>query len=346
MTTPNPIATNRVTDLVGRFADQKLLVIGDVVLDRYVFGKVERLNPEAPVPVLHAKKEASATGGAGNTAKNAAMLGATTTLISVVGNDQTASEIKAAAEREGYRAVLIQDPSRPSIEKKRYLVGSQQMLRVDYEETHNVEGAVEDQLIAAINEHAQQATGILVSDYAKGVVTEKVAQAIMAAANQQNIPVMADVKPSHIPFFTGVTYISPNRKEAHEYLGLNQHIQGGRSKEELAAMLFDSFKTNVFLTLSEEGMFLLTSEVSGVHVPQVHVIEVADPSGCGDTAAVGLLLAKLVGGTDIEAAQLANAAAAVVAQKTGSVGLTPAELVDMITHHHETPVSENAVDEA
>lgn len=324
----------RLNELVDRFKDYRVLVVGDVMLDRYVFGKVERLNPEAPVPILHAKSEKRSTGGAGNTAKNAAMLGAETVLISVVGVDRIAQEVEQAARDEGYQAILITDESRPTIEKKRYNVGSQQMLRVDYEETHNISVPTEANVIAAIKQIAPSVDAIIVSDYAKGMLTEAVAHAIMDVMREHKLPVMADVKPSHINYFTGVTWISPNRKEAHEYLGLNQHLQGGRSKEELAAMLFDSFATNVFLTLSDEGMYILAKGQTSVHVPQVHVIEVADTSGCGDTAAVALTLAKIAGASDIEAAQLGNAAGAVNASKVGAMGVTTKELVSMIIAHH------------
>ncbi len=159
-----------LTQIIHRFSSKRLLVVGDVMLDSYVFGRVERLNPEAPVPILHAKTEDRATGGAGNTAKNAASLGATTTLVSVVGSDAAADVIAAAAGKEGYRAVLIGDSARPTIEKRRYIVGSQQMLRVDYKETHDLGGASEDQVAEAIIPAARQADVIIVSDYAKGVI--------------------------------------------------------------------------------------------------------------------------------------------------------------------------------
>jgi D-beta-D-heptose 7-phosphate kinase/D-beta-D-heptose 1-phosphate adenosyltransferase len=323
---------DRACELVKRFAGQQILVIGDVMMDRCVFGKVERLNPEAPVPILHAKRETATTGGAGNTAKNAAALRAAATLVSVVGDDKTADDVQSAAAAEGYRAVLIRDPGRPTIEKKRFIVGGQQMLRVDYEETHDIEGPVETRLTGAIAAEAGNTDAIIVSDYAKGVLTPAVAQAIMTASQRHQLPVMADVKPSHIHYFTGATFISPNRKEAHEYLGLNQHLQGGHGREDLAARLHATFRTNVFLTLSEEGMFIQGGDTAGVHVPQIHRIEVADTSGCGDTAAVAIVLAKLSGATDIEAAQIGNAAGAIIAGRIGAVALTQNELLEALAH--------------
>lgn len=324
-------------EFVARFRSRRLLVIGDVMLDSYLFGRVERLNPEAPVPILQALGEKRSTGGAGNTAKNAASLGAATTLIGVVGNDAAAAAVQAAAEAEGYRALLVSDASRPSTEKRRYIVGSQQMLRVDHESSQPIGGEVEREVISSIVKAAADADAIIVSDYAKGLITPGVAEAIMTAAATHTLPIMADVKPSNITLFRGATYISPNRKEAHEYLGLNQHLQGGRPREELAERLHRTFGTGVFLTLSEDGMYVLTPGTPGVHVPQTHRIDVADTSGCGDTAAVTLMLAKICGADDVQAARLANAAGAVIATKIGAVALSPEDLVAMIAEGSPHP---------
>jgi len=320
---------SRAIELVSRFPGKRILVVGDVMVDRYEIGKVERINPEAPVPILHAKSEHRATGGAGNTAKNAAALGAKAKLISVVGMDKTADELEESALLEGYQPVLIRDSGRPTVEKKRFIVNGQQMLRVDYEETHDISSEIENEVVAAIQEEAKTADAIIVSDYAKGMITAKVASAILEAGKEHGIPIMADVKPSHISLFKGVTYISPNRKEGHEYLGLNQLNQGGTPKEELARLLRETFDTNVFLTLSEEGMFVKTEDTDGEHLPQIHRVEVADTSGCGDTAAVAIVLAKLAGASDSEVAQIGNAAGAVIAGKIGAVALTQEELLQI-----------------
>lgn len=327
----------RLREIAGQFSSKRLLVIGDAVIDMYVFGKVERLNPEAPVPILHAKETKYATGGAGNTAKNAAMLGAATTLISVVGDDERAGDLEKAAREEGYTTAFIRDPSRPTIEKTRFLVGSQQLLRVDHEEVHDISGDIENQVVAAIKKHAGNVDAIIVSDYAKGVVTQKVAETVMAAMKEHNLLVMADVKPSRVSYFTGASFMSPNRKEAHEYLGLNQHENGGRKPEELAAMIAESFDTTVFLTLSDQGMYVLEKNGQGTHLPVEYVKadEVLDPSGCGDTAAVALTLSKLAGASDVEAGDIANGAGATVARKIGSTGLTQEELLHTMTQHHK-----------
>lgn len=327
--------TTRAKEILDKFAGKKIVVIGDIMLDRYIYGRVERLNPEAPVPILEAKKEKCVTGGAGNTAKNAAKLGASAVCVSVIGNDGAAEKLAKIAANEGYQTKLVEDKDRPTIEKNRYIVNTQQMLRVDYEERREVPGEIEEKLINAIREALQGAAGVVVSDYAKGVITERVSESIMAEVKKSGIPLMADVKPSHINYFTGATYISPNRKEAHEFLGFNQHDNCGRDAADLAKLLRETFQTNVFLTLGADGIYVLGEGEAGEQVPQKYVAadEVLDTSGCGDTVAATVLLAKLAGATNVEAADLANAAAAAAAHKIGAAAVSPQEVLEILENH-------------
>ena len=271
--------------------------------------------------------------GAGNTAKNVATLGAKAVLIGVVGDDDIARRVEAAAREEGYELNLVRDASRPTTEKIRYIVRSQQMLRVDYEEAREIPEDIEKELLRAL-ESVGNIDAIIVSDYAKGVVTAKVAEAVMRKQTQEHVLVMADVKPSRAAYFVGVSIISPNRKEAHEYLGVDMYDKGGRPKEELAQELRKKFGSDIYLTLSEEGIYVLGKDREGRHVRQEHEVEVADTSGAGDTAAVAIALSKLAGGTDVEAAELANAAGAIVVSRVGAVGITPEVLLNMVVHKH------------
>lgn len=331
----NNMSQESLLKIVDSFKDQRVVVIGDVFIDHYIRGVVERLNPEAPVPILHAQEESETTGGAGNTAKNAAGLGATTTLISVVGDDEARHRIEEAATHEGYEAKLIQDASRPTIRKVRYLAGGQQLLRVDYEKVHDISDQVEDQLLALITEVVTPECGaIIVSDYAKGVITARVAETIMSLAATHHIMVGADVKPSRAAFFKDATLISPNLKEAHEYLGLNPLEHHGQQPETLALQLSEKMRATVFLTLGAAGMYIYTKEGKGMHIPQEHVVEVFDVSGAGDTAIAALTLALRAGATPEEAALIGNAAGAVVVGKIGSVAITPVELKNMLMHQH------------
>jgi len=201
------------------------------------------------------------------------------------------------------------------------------MLRVDYEEKASVPRETEQQIVAAVKA-VSGLDAIFVSDYAKGMVTEAVAQ----AAKDHSLPIMADVKPSRAAWFVGATWLSPNRKEAYEFLGLDQFDDGGMSDSSLAKKLRDKFGSTVFLTLSAGGIYVAGEE--GGHVPQEHSLEVADTSGAGDAAAAVIILAKLAGAGDIEAAELANAAGAVVVSKIGAVAPLPDEIISMIAHKH------------
>lgn len=325
------MTSKRLNELLSHFKDHTILVIGDVFLDHYVHGIVERLNPEAPVPILEARKEVTMTGGAGNVAKNIAALGAKTMLISVVGDDEFATILEASAHHEQYEPHLLRDAARSTIRKIRYVVGSQQLFRVDYEKKEDLAATLEKKLIAAIDEHLQQGvSGIIISDYAKGVMTASVAKHIIKEAQKQKIPVAADVKPHRALDVTGATFISPNLKEAHEFAGINIH-NDRRTPQELSQLLTQKMSCDVFMTLSADGIYVCTDTVQK-HVPQIHQPEVFDPSGGGDTAISVLLLAQLSGATPQEAAELANAAGAIVVSKIGSVGVTQEEISILMTN--------------
>lgn len=320
----------RVKELINQFKEKKVLVVGDILLDHYVSGVVERLNPEAPVPILRVTEEREETGGAGNVAKNVAKLGAETSLIGVVGDDENAERIKKAAECEGYRAVLIKDSSRPTIRKVRHMVNGQQMLRVDFERDHDISEDIEKQVLDALMREIEQGVdAIIVSDYAKGVVTRALSETLLDVAGQRDIIVAGDIKPSRASYFVGATLVSPNVKEAHEYLGLN-YLETKLSSEELAKMVYMKMCSNVYLTLGKDGMYIYCGGEKGKHVSQDHVVDVADESGAGDAAVSALLLGLLAGATEEEAAKLANAAGALVVSKIGAVGVTGDEIKGMI----------------
>jgi D-beta-D-heptose 7-phosphate kinase/D-beta-D-heptose 1-phosphate adenosyltransferase len=180
---------------------------------------------------------------------------------------------------------------------------------------------------SAVNAGAE---GIIVSDYDKGVVTKKVAAAIMDLARERGIPVAADLKPAHAPLFVGVDIITPNRKEAHEFLGLDSVAQPTEARD-LAERLQKMMQACAFVTLGPDGMYVNDGTINE-HVPQEHVVKVYDVSGAGDTAIVTLLLAKLAGATPQESARVANAAGAVVVSQVGTVGLTAEQLRSMLLH--------------
>lgn len=327
------ITCKRSEEIIAQFKNKKVLVIGDLVLDHYVIGSVDRLNPEAPVSLLDVKQEKNTSGGAGNVAKNTAMLGATATLLAMIGQDQAAEQLKDASKSEGFELVALTEKNRPTSQKTRFLAGSQQLLRVDKEVKYDIDSVREEELKQLISDHAGKYDAILVSDYAKGLVTENIAQHILKTAQKHNIPVAVDAKPSRIHYFKGATFMSPNRKEAREALGLTdeEHVD----PTDLATRFAENFETTACVTLSADGIVVVGPDQEVLHVPQMHVREVYDVSGAGDTAIVTMLFSRLSEASWEEALQLANAAAAVVIAKIGTVGLTADELHTMICHDHE-----------
>jgi rfaE bifunctional protein kinase chain/domain len=317
-------------EILGKFSSQQVLVVGDVCLDEYVEGVVERLNPEAPVPILQAKSKRVMTGCGGNVAKNLASLGVRCGLVSVGGQDETAQELRRQAAEEGYDLSLVEDNSRPTIRKVRHLVGGQQLLRVDFEETHELSDEVEQELLMAVKEKfkASKIGALIISDYNKGVITKRVAQQLIGMAEEQGVWVAADVKPARAAYVEGVRLVTPNLREAHEYLGIN-YLEQKLKPEQVAEEIQKKLKCEVYVTLGAEGVYVLTKEKNKL-VTQPHVIEVFDVSGAGDTAIAVLTLAVLAGADPEEAAKLLNAAGAVVVGKVGSVGVTQGEILQML----------------
>lgn len=328
------ITCERATELIEAFAGEHILVIGDVMLDRYVHGNIDRVNPEASVPLLDVEKTESRSGGAGNVAKNVAALGGKAVLLSVVGPDAAARELKAAAEREGYATRFIEDRSRPTAKKTRFLTGAQPLLRVDHEARHDLATELEKKVIAALDECMQRGIqGIIISDYNKGVVTQRVGEAVVAMARQLAVPVAGDAKPARLHFVRGAAFVSPNLKEAQEYAA--GHGKNALETPALARFISETLQTTACITLGADGMYVHERGSSGSIVPQEHQLEVFDISGAGDTAVAVMLLARLAGATFVEAACLGNAAGAVAVSHVGSVGVKTQELRDMICHEHE-----------
>ncbi len=328
------VSCERATELINAFAGKRILVVGDVMLDHYVQGKVERVNPEAAVPLLDVEKTESRSGGAGNVAKNVVALGASAVTVGVVGDDQIAQELKTVARQEGYDPWFIVDTGRPTARKTRFLTDKQPLLRVDHEEKHDVGQGVENELIAVVRRFILDGVdGVIVSDYAKGVITERVGREIVRLANDQNIPVAGDAKPARLTFVKGATLVSPNLKEAREFAAL--HGKKELETEALAQWISEELDTTACITLSADGMYVWEKNGAGAHVPQEHKKEVFDVSGAGDTAITVLLLARLAGATFVEAANLANAAGAVAVSHVGSVGVKAEELKEMVCHEHE-----------
>jgi len=314
----------RYADLLHGFAEQSIVVVGDIMLDRYKEGTVYRISPEAPVAVLDVEKERYATGGAGNVAKNVVALGAYAVLISAMGVGTKSQQIYDAATKEGYDcSYLFEDPQSKTTVKTRHIAQGQQLLRVD--DNGYISDSAREKLLQNFESVLRVATGVIVSDYDKGVLSMEVVRKIKALTTP-NIPILGDIKPNHARWFEGVDMLSPNEKEARAYIN-DLEV----SVEEVARMVAEQYNSTVFLTAGSRGIFVSHCGDAVEHIPQLHRFEVRDVTGCGDTAAAVTMLAKLSGATLNEAATLANAAAAVTASKIGAVAPTLAEVLDMLS---------------
>lgn len=316
----------RLVSLIERFAGLRVLCVGDVMLDRYVYGRAERMSPEAPIPVLAVREERKMLGGAGNVARNVAALGGAASLVGVIGDDEVGTEIlRLLHDADGLDASLITVGGRATTVKTRFVAGAQQLLRADQESTTPLAHEVEDKLIEAALDEIEQADAVLLSDYAKGVLGTRLAATVIARAKERGVPVAVDPKGAQFARFRGATVLKPNARELSAATGLaaandaeaEEAARRGLSLAETAALI---------VTRSEHGMTLVERGAADALHLRTHAQEVFDVSGAGDTALATLGLALAAGASCPDAAALANAAAGVVVGKAGTATLTPSEL--------------------
>jgi len=319
-----PLDPGRARTLLSRFASRRVLVVGDVMLDRFIVGTVTRISPEAPVPVVRFQSEYARLGGAANVAHNLAVLGARVALVGIVGVDATARRLRALLGAAGLSADgLIEDAGRPTVEKVRIIAGrNQQVARIDYEDDRDVSGDPESQLVERVTRLGTGADVLLVSDYLKGTITKSL-MAALVRLKDQGAPLLVDPKVPHLDCYAGATLVTPNNQEAE--IATHRVI---RSDDDALAAARDfrvrSGCESVLITRGEHGMWLSGSEVEGA-VPAT-AREVADVTGAGDTVVATLALTLAAGGSIAEAAVLANHAAGVVVGKFGPATVTVDEL--------------------
>lgn len=322
---------NRLARQVATLADAHVLVVGDLMLDRFVSGTVERISPEAPIPVFQTGAERPMAGGAGNVAANVVALGGSATLIGVVGDDSAGETLTGLLAPNARLTVhALTDNARPTSVKTRYVAQGQQVLRADSEQRHAISAEIAGQLLAAVDAALPQAGALVLSDYGKGVLTPDVLRQIIAKAVAQRIPVVVDPYGRDFARYKGAAYVSPNRAELAHASGAaadttDQILDAAQQVMEtsgVAAML---------VTRSEDGMSLIGRDGTVSHFT-AEAREVFDVSGAGDTV-VAAFAAALAGGTEAaDAAALANTAAGIVVTKAGTAVVSAAEL---IAHTHE-----------
>jgi len=313
------------SDLLSRFPGRTVIVIGDLMLDHFVIGGVDRISPEAPVPVVRFEQETWRLGGAANVAHNVAALGARVLVIGLTGADDAAATLRTGLERLGIASSgVVDDASRRTTRKLRVVTTrNQQVARIDYEDDREVDGEAEAALISRIEQLSSSADAVLISDYLKGVVSPAVARAAIAAAKQRRIPLLIDPKVPHIDYYSGATVITPNHHEAEAVT----HMRIRTGEDALAAAQRFRERANcesVLITRGEHGMTLLGSTGNAQLAAEAR--EVADVTGAGDTVIATMTLALAAGAPLIDAARLANKAAGVVVGKFGPATVTADEL--------------------
>ena len=313
-------------DQIAQLARGRVLVVGDVMVDHYVSGRVSRVSDEAPVPIIQVMDERWTAGGAANVAANVAALGGKALLVGVTGADAAASTLAGTLSNLS-RAIethLVTEPGRPTTIKTRYMGSQHQIVRVDRENPGAIERATEDRLIAAVDLLAGDCDVIMISDYAKGALTDRVLAAIMAAGQKARVPIVVDPKRNDWSAYRGASIMTPNRKE----LQLATHATCGSDAECRVASDIAIATTGaaILLTRSEHGMSLFRQDAAPVHLA-AKAREVFDVSGAGDTVAAAVALGVASGLSPETAMQIANVAAGIVVAKRGTATATPAELL-------------------
>jgi D-beta-D-heptose 7-phosphate kinase/D-beta-D-heptose 1-phosphate adenosyltransferase len=318
----------RLERLVRRFEGLRLLVIGDVMVDEYLWGDVDRVNPEAPVPVVLVARESTALGGAGNVLRNAAALGAGCALCAVVGEDAAGDRVIDLLKDLGVDpSAVVRVAGRPTTQKTRVEARSQQMLRFDRETEEPISRAVSTRLMAAIEALLPKTDGVILEDYGKGLLTAGFVKSLMRRAAEFGVPVTVDPK-FEIAMFREAALVKPNVREIEAFLGTKIRTRedlvaaGNRLRKKLGG-------SPLVVTRGADGMTVFDKEKDGVDVP-VARRKVFDVQGAGDTSIVALSLAQLVGASLVEAAVIANAAAAVVVAKVGTATATADEITALL----------------
>ncbi len=320
--TLSPMSRQRLDALLVTMAGTRVLVLGDVMLDRYLLGDVERISPEAPVPVVTVSLERSVPGGAANVAANLAALGATAQLHGVIGDDAPGTALSEALAARAISSLgLTVVPGRPTTAKTRIVARGQQVVRLDHEVTTPLPDTAREAVRAAAHAALAGCDALALEDYDKGVLDPELAQSLIAAARDRGIPVVVDPKQRHFFGYAGATVFKPNRRELEQALG----APFGKDPDAMEAVRVRLGAAHLLLTLGEEGMLLVSADQPLRRTPAI-AKEVFDVSGAGDTVTAWLVAALAAGADIAEAAWLANLAAGLVVGKRGTATVAAAEV--------------------
>jgi D-beta-D-heptose 7-phosphate kinase/D-beta-D-heptose 1-phosphate adenosyltransferase len=316
-------------DELARMAGRRIVVVGDVMIDEWIWGRVSRISPEAPVPVVAVDKHSFTLGGSGNVANNLRALGAAVTFVGVVGNDAEGERVRGMfADIDCDTSGLLTLDDRPTTRKTRVVAHNPQVVRADWELTAPLADADRARIVAAVRSAVVGADAVVLSDYAKGLLHRDIVEAALAAP-----VVVADPKPGNVDLFAGVTCIAPNVSETARASGVA--IVDDASLERAARALLERLQCRyVLVTRGEHGMSLFGADGTREHIPSV-ARTVFDVSGAGDTVVAVLTLALAARVPVITATRLANFAAGAVVEKLGTATASPDEIIALMEHDAE-----------
>ncbi|HEV8430978.1 MAG TPA: D-glycero-beta-D-manno-heptose-7-phosphate kinase [Pyrinomonadaceae bacterium] len=320
------LTKTRASEILRTFRNAYVLVLGDVMLDEFVWGDVTRISPEAPVPVVDVRRESLHLGGAGNVLANLVALGARGSVVGVVGKDGAGERLQAGLSELGARdQCLIIDESRPSTTKTRIIAHSQLVVRADRESRAPVTTKIEDQILSCLKDALKQADALVISDYDKGVVTPRILREILPIAYER-VPVLVDPKLRNFNSYRPATLVTPNHLEALRMSDTEDHSDDG--SHSAAKVIREKLGCDaVLITRGDRGMMLLEANNQPVYV-ETAAREVYDVTGAGDTVIATLAASLASGATMLEAATLANHAAGIVVGKVGTATASADELLE------------------
>jgi len=317
---------NNINDLIESIGQGKILLIGDIMLDQYIKGGVSRISPEGPIPVFHVLSEDQVLGGAGNVLANLASLGVKPHIIGLIGDDENGRALTNTIKSLGIETDgLIQDSSKPTIVKTRYVSQNQQLLRVDREDASAITKNIEDKILSLATKQINDSSIMILSDYGKGVLTPTLVQSLIALAKKKDIPVLVDPKVHDYDVYKGATIVTPNKKE----LSAATNNMPTATDEDVTAAAKNIMSNHdiefVFATRSEDGISVIPKKGEVTHL-RTKSIEVYDVSGAGDTVVAVTAAVLAAGGDLVSAAKIANIAGAVVVSKSGTATVTKQEI--------------------
>jgi D-glycero-beta-D-manno-heptose-7-phosphate kinase len=334
---PTKLTARRVGEILGRAARSRIVVLGDVMLDQFIWGSVARISPEAPVPVVDFERESFMPGGAANVARNLTALEVPAELFGVIGRDAAAQQLRRLLEGHqiGCRGVLARSNRLTSI-KTRIVAQTQQVVRIDRETRDGLDSSLTRRLLANLESLIGSTAAVIIGDYGKGVVIQALLDGVKQLCRQHGVWLSLDPKPVHCLDLTGLSLITPNRKEAFALAKLQDDTRTSNPLADtnlmrVAASLLNQLHPALLLiTLGELGMLLCQHGQKPIHIPTV-AQEVFDVSGAGDTVIASFTLAIAAGAAPLEAAMISNHAAGLVVGKVGTATVTPAELLASIS---------------